>query len=999
MSANYWPRWVEVATMADLYVPDVTGMDTLTAALAYADAGWFVLPVRPDAKNPGSVLRKGWQHQTSRDPQQITAWFTGTSYALALHTGRSGAVAFDIDAPENTPDILRAMAAAHRPAFQSTRTNDADRGHHVYAAEPMRYGCSVGDLGNGWGEVRAGNSVIVVEPSTHSKENGRYRWLRGGVLPPLPAELGVMLRPPGGSSAAVTSPEAEAFLTGLPAGPACPVVDRVNVELPEQGRHQAILSATLTLVRHGEQGHHGAVEVLEALRDAFVSAVEGDRAGGAAEAEREYDRALSGAIGNALASPTAESDRRCCGGRDEVEAWAKLGIDITRAATFDPGNGEVDGDAGGRPINAGAIARRAHQDRPEVHIGSPVVAVEFLRETIGTGPLAGFFLRDDQLVHTPAEGEDGYVKLTDRKRDDDGPAQVRPVTSGQVRARVQATYRVVREQVKEDEHGNQIKERTSTLFPREAAPFITDAPDTAPNLRRLRGVTHTPLVRADGSILGRPGYDEATGLLFLPDAGLEVPAVPEHPAPGVVKAAVGLLDEATEGFPFISDHDRANYYGALLTPLLRELVGPPYKLVVFWAHQPGSGKSLLARVLRILHGGVFRSAAPTTEEEWHKALSTILNVTTAPVVTLDNVTGTLKSGTLDGLLTSARWGARQLGRTDDQIDRANDRLWTVTSNNASIGGDLVRRTMWVGIDPAVPHPELRTGFAITDLPAWVRARRGDLLAALLTLVRAWVMAGRPSVATRSDDYARWSSVVAGILSVAGVPGAFDHPDSARQEVSEDDEELATFLAAADQVFPGDRWTVRELLDRAWPVAGVGTANRFPEDALPGPVAERPTGQARATTLGKWLGFREGRWAGGRCLRRHKRDTSDNTTRWEICRLSTGLPQNVGPEVPEVPETFRRIESETGGRNDLDRAVPTPLPAPGTGNHSGTSGTSGDQLVATDSDGLAGRPAGSPPPLAGRLPTGRLPMPHRPGCSCPDLSQPCGVARMQHSGRT
>ncbi len=34
---------------------------TLTAALAYADAGWYVLPVSArDKKNPGSRVGKGW---------------------------------------------------------------------------------------------------------------------------------------------------------------------------------------------------------------------------------------------------------------------------------------------------------------------------------------------------------------------------------------------------------------------------------------------------------------------------------------------------------------------------------------------------------------------------------------------------------------------------------------------------------------------------------------------------------------------------------------------------------------------------------------------------------------------------------------------------------------------------------------------------------------------------------------------------------------------------
>src|SRR5689334_2877535 len=91
-----------------LTVPAVTpDDDTLTAALKYAAAGWYCIPVRRGAKHPGSILGKAWHHQSSRDPDQITAWFAGTDCGIALHCGRSGAVVLDIDNPERVPDVIR----------------------------------------------------------------------------------------------------------------------------------------------------------------------------------------------------------------------------------------------------------------------------------------------------------------------------------------------------------------------------------------------------------------------------------------------------------------------------------------------------------------------------------------------------------------------------------------------------------------------------------------------------------------------------------------------------------------------------------------------------------------------------------------------------------------------------------------------------------------------------------------------------------------------------
>jgi hypothetical protein len=297
----------------------------------------------------------------------------------------------------------------------------------------------------------------------------------------------------------------------------------------------------------------------------------------------------------------------------------------------------------------------------------------------------------------------------------------------------------------------------------------------------LRAVVHSPVIRADGTILAEPGYDPETRLLHLPEPGLDVPKVPDRPDATDVRRAVALLNEMVAGFPFVTEHHRANFIGFMLTPLLRELVPPPYKMCAITAPQPGSGKSLLATCLRRIHGGIFRSETPPDEAEMRKTISAILETTTAAVVQIDNVTGPLRSSVMSGMLTNARWSDRRLGVNagpNAHIETANDRLWMITGNNVSIGGDLPRRTIPVVIDPRIPHPERRTGFAITNLESWVAEHRGELLAALLTLIRAWVVAGRPvDTATVSDDYAPWIETVRGILRNAGIEGVFDHPDT------------------------------------------------------------------------------------------------------------------------------------------------------------------------------------------------------------------------------
>jgi hypothetical protein len=489
---------------------------------------------------------------------------------------------------------------------------------------------------------------------------------------------------------------------------------------------------------------------------------------------------------------------------------------------------------------------------------------DWLLEQLGTGPLSGMFRRAGQVVHTPLVGEDGYIEPKDGG---DGPVKIRVVNAKYLVGHLSDhfdTYRV-----------NQQGTRTKAFFPGDAAGHAITLADQAPHLRTLRGVTHTPMARKDGSILTAAGYDEASGFLHLPT--VDVPEVPEHPSADQLAAATGRLRGMVDEFKWDGEHDEANYFGLLITPLLRELCPPPYKLGCIMARQPGSGKSLLNQTIRDVHGGVFRSEMPHDDAELEKTIGSILSETTAPVVQFDNVTGVLRSSRLAGLLTSAEYSARLLGSSNN-TEMINDRLWTVTGNNVTLGGDLVRRAIWVTIDPGMPDPQNRTGFKL-NLPEYVASHRGQILADLLTWVAAWRDAGRPAEMRSSDSYARWSAVVRGILSVAGVPGQFDHADSAQQTLGADDEGWSDFLAAAHQLM-GDRpWTVKDLLTSA----DTFETQELLRDSLPIELQDKAHRDGLASikkSLGNYIGFRKGRWAGGLAVQSAGQDRN-KTARWTV----------------------------------------------------------------------------------------------------------------------
>ena len=163
------------------------------AAIAYAKSGWFVLPIDKNTKHAGSILGTGWPDKSSRDPVTLSNWFEKESASgIALHVGRSGAIAFDVDQPSALPYNLRQWISLESTPFQSTRDDVPLRGHYLFKVpKGSNYGNSKGFLKGPWGDVRGRNGIIVVWPTPHSKatEGGQYIWKRSGLLPILPVSL------------------------------------------------------------------------------------------------------------------------------------------------------------------------------------------------------------------------------------------------------------------------------------------------------------------------------------------------------------------------------------------------------------------------------------------------------------------------------------------------------------------------------------------------------------------------------------------------------------------------------------------------------------------------------------------------------------------------------------------------------------------------------------------------------------------------------------------
>ena len=83
----------------------------------------------------------------------------------------------------------------------------------------------------------------------------------------------------------------------------------------------------------------------------------------------------------------------------------------------------------------------------------------------------------------------------------------------------------------------------------------------------------------------------------------------------------------------------------------------------------------------------------------------------------------------------------------------------------------------VRLDCGSSVPWQRVGFRHPDLKGWVREHRGELLWSLLTIARAWFVAGKPEGFVETlGGFESWAKIDGGILAHAGIPAFLQNLD-------------------------------------------------------------------------------------------------------------------------------------------------------------------------------------------------------------------------------
>jgi putative DNA primase/helicase len=180
-------------------------------------------------------------------------------------------------------------------------------------------------------------------------------------------------------------------------------------------------------------------------------------------------------------------------------------------------------------------------------------------------------------------------------------------------------------------------------------------------------------------------------------------------------------------------------------------------------------------------------------------------------------------------------------------------------NNIRIVGDQIRRTLRCRLDPNTENPEYR--IFNTNPIAAVQADRGRYVAAILTIAKAYIAAGKPGRLPPLSSYDAWSDLVRSAIVWLGCADPVGTMATAAANDPQRQNRAAVFAAwAAELGLAPAQFLTKELIAKADEmVPGVYPTKRVRpmlRDALID-VARDRSGQAIDNTqLGKWLGSNE-----------------------------------------------------------------------------------------------------------------------------------------------
>ena len=395
------------------------------------------------------------------------------------------------------------------------------------------------------------------------------------------------------------------------------------------------------------------------------------------------------------------------------------------------------------------------------------------------------------------------------------------------------------------------------------------------HLPPLLGLARQPYLREDASVVFNSGYDNETKIIGAFDAVkfpiMELPR--KHHAENALTELRSLLLE----FDFATEYDRSAALAAMLTAAIRPSI-PLAPMFHIKAPQIASGKSYLSSIIGAFTGPRVPSATsfPTNDEECQKLLLATLIESPACII-FDNLTTDISPfKTLCSALTEEHITGRILGISKTATVGTRT-LFLSSGNNVEPIRDMTRRCITIHLEPKVEVPASRSYAA--DPLQQIRKKREHYVALAITIIRGYVMAGRPQTKVKSfASYETWSSLIRQSLLWLGLP---DPAERIFEQLAYDPDKelLARLLTSWHENHEDEPLMIRDIL--AYVSALSFEADRAKREELKDILLEiaNQHGKVNRHRLGKWLSRHQGRVVNGLRLERAKGSTSSE--RWAV----------------------------------------------------------------------------------------------------------------------
>lgn len=793
------------------------------AAEQYVAVGWRILPVhvpgptgcscgKADCGSPGKHPRQSGWTELVISPEVFA---NGVRHNIGIVTGAaSGNAVIDVDAGGEA--TLAELERKHGPLPATVAARTGGGGRHIHFKHP---GFPIKNdvkrrLGPGL-DVRGDGGFVVAPPSLHASGN-YYEWLPG--LAPWECKLAEM----------------PAWLVELLTEPARPAPPPRPASRPAGGsRERRYAAGALANACEAVAGASDGTRNNVLNQEAFSI---GQLVGGALLGRRVAEQQLGAAAAEAgLSESEIQKTLQSALAAGEKQP---RGAPAEKKRPHSPRSREP-GEDDGEDEAPSAV-------RPSIDIGVDMkrVVAEAL-EALTNDVAVEIYQRGRELVHV--------LRQTAELRSGSGIPRLpeAPFIAVLPETLLQLHMSACAEWLKLDKRSN----RWVPSLPPSWAASALHGRGMWPGIPRLEGITETPMLRVDGTVLELPGYDPASGFFLAPNGSFR--PVKEMPTLDEARAACAELLEIVQDFPFASAAHKSAWLAALLTPLARAAIDGSIPGFLFDANARASGKGLLADINSIILTGrpLARMTMPVKDEELRKVLFA-LALEGEQLVFMDEAR-VLSGAALDAALTGTRMKDRVLGESKNGQAPILFTLY-FAGNNVQVKGDTVRRILPIRLESACERPEERTDFVNANLRLHVRQDRARFHCAALTILRGYCAAGRPDQKLPQwGSFEEWSNLVRSALVWAGQ----EDPCATRLELADTDTDAALLrqLIVGLEELGGGPLTVREIMAKLDVEPSVAPTMRVAFAELDD--SEKPT----AKKLGNRLRKFKGRVVGGKKL--------------------------------------------------------------------------------------------------------------------------------------